>query len=249
MSRFGFLALAIFHTRQLLRTPFFVQQAFAAPLSFGLLRLFGSWGAGVELPNDLWFETALAGMWATTTTAVGIIGFQRFQGTLEYLAMSTRRPGSVFGSLCAAASVLGLVGLPISLAFQYLTTGSVQIDVAHLVGFMIGTLACIASAFALASIFVLSRSATVYEPLILTPVWLLSGIVVPLAALPQWVLPFAAIHPLTGAVLATDANTAIESLTWIGESLVAAAFWTLTATFLLSRALHRARVRGTLALA
>lgn len=244
------LAVAgIFQSRQLLRTPFFVQQAIAAPLSFALLRALGSRGVGAEIPTQLWFDAAVAGMWATTTTAVGIIGFQRFQGTLEHLALSTLRPSVVFGSLCAAATVIGWIGIPISLAVQYFLTGSVVITINAVIAFLFTALACLVSAFVLASLFILSRSATAYEPLILAPIWLLTGIVIPLTAMPDWLQGVALFHPLTAAVNASRSTTTSEFLMWLLVSLAVSAVWLVVAARLLRVAMRRARVLGTLGLA
>lgn len=242
-------ATGFFQARQLLRTPFFLHQAIAAPLSFALLRALGSRGVGAEIPQDLWFDAAVAGMWATTTTAVGIIGFQRFQGTLEHLALSTLRPSIVFGSLCAAATTIGWLGVPISLAVQFLLTGSVILAPHAVVAFMLAALACLVSAFVLASLFILSRSATAYEPLILAPVWLLTGIVIPLTTMPDWLETIALIHPLTAAVNASRSTSTSEFWMWLLISIAVSAVWLAVSARFLRIALRRARVLGNLALA
>lgn len=238
----------LFQSRQLLRTPFFVQQAIAAPLSFAFLRALGSRGVGTDIPNHLWFDAAVAGMWATTTTAVGIIGFQRFQGTLEHLALSTLRPSIVFGSLCAAATVIGWLGVPISMSIQFMLTGSVVLTTHAVVAFAFSAIACLVSAFVLASLFVLSRSATAYEPLILAPIWLLTGIVIPLTSMPDWLKAVALFHPLTSAVNASRSTTSSEFLIWLIISVVVSTAWFVVAANLLRAAMRRARVLGTLGL-
>jgi ABC-2 type transport system permease protein len=244
-----FIRVAAFHLRQLLRTPFFVQQAVAAPAAFVLFLLFGSWGGDHPLADDTWVSASLAGLWATTTTAVGLIGFQRFQGTLEHLAMSTLRPSVVFGSLCSAAALLGVIAVPVTITLQVVVTWHVAIDLQTLVGLGAGCVACVASASVLASVFVLSRTATVYEPLVLTPPWLLTGIVIPLDAIPRWLTPLSLLHPLTGAVQATRSDDIASALGWCAASLMMSAVSMAVATMLLAAALRRARVAGTLALA
>ena len=100
----------------------------------------------------------------------------------------------------------------------------------------------------LAVLFVVARQATVLEPLLLTPIWLLSGIVVPLSTFPQWVVPVAAVHPLVGAV-AVGHTTGSASLLWLLESVGMSVVWAAGASVLLVTALRRARRDGTLALA
>jgi ABC-2 type transport system permease protein len=237
-----------FHLRHLLRTPFFVQQAMAAPLSFFCLRALAAGGAGTVPPPDLWATSALAGIWATTTTAVGMIGFQRHQGTLEHLVLSTRQPAVVFSSLCSAATLVGLVGVPLSLVAQALTSGRVTGQPATVLGLAAGTVACAASSLLLSALFVSTRSATVYEPLVLTPVWLLTGLVVPLAALPEWATPVALAHPLTGAVLAAGSDELGTALGWVAVSVLVSAVWSALGLGLLVAALRRGRRDASLAL-
>ena len=238
-----------FHLRQLVRNPFFRQQAIAAPACFMLLLQSGSWEATSPLADDAWSLASVAGLWSTTTTAVGIIGFQRFQGTLEHLSLSALRPGVVFGGLCAAAALLGLAGVPVALALQFCLTQAVGFSATILAGLLLSALACVVAACVLASIFVISRSATAYEPVILTPVWLLSGVVLPATALPPWISGLALAHPLTGAVQVVRSASWHEALPWGAASLVATVGWALIAGGFLTAALKRARVDATLALA
>ncbi|MDP9738164.1 MULTISPECIES: ABC transporter permease [unclassified Curtobacterium] len=242
------LRITLFHCFALLRTPFFVQQAIAAPVVFVLFRLIGALGAGAHVPEDLWLHGSVAGLWASTTTAVGIIGYQRFQGTLEHMAMSVLRPGVVFGGLCASAAMIGLIGVPVALVLQLILTGGLRTEPAAALTLLGALLACVSSGCVLAAVFVVSRAATVFEPLLLTPIWLLSGIVIPFSSLPGWVLPVASIHPLLGAVASyrTDGTT---DWFWLGQSAVMSLLWTGGAAALLGAALRKARRDGSLALA
>lgn len=242
------LRMARFHLGQLLKTPFFLQTAILAPLSFALLKWLGSAGAGVPVSGSLWVDTTVAGLWASTTTAVGIIGFQRFQGTLELLAASVLSAGRVFGSLTAAAAALGLLAIPTGMTVQFLATGSVRFSWASLTTIALAVVACVASAGVLASLFVVTRRATAFEPLLLMPVWLISGVVIPAQVLPEWVQVLAWLHPLSGAVRVEHASTALEAIAGAGGSLAVSLVWLILANRLLSAATRRARVEGTLAL-
>jgi ABC-2 type transport system permease protein len=243
-----FVRLAYFHGRQLLRTPFFLQEALLSPLVFFFLRTLGELGSGQHLPGRLWVDGSIAGLWATTTLAVGIIGFQRFQGTLEHLAMSVLAPGRVFGSLAASATLIGVIGIPLCLIAQLLVSGRIEITVGEVVGVLCAMIACAASASLMASVFVLLRSATVYEPLILAPVWLLTGVALPLTSLPGWLVPIALLHPLTAAVLATRASSPVGIISFAALSLVTAGVWLAVASLTMRSAMRRARIAGTLGL-
>lgn len=261
--------------RQLLRVPFFVETAVLAPLSFGVLRVLGIAGAqhrgeAVTVPALLWFEIAVAGLWASTTTAVGIIGLQRFQGTLEPLVMSPLPARRVFASLTTAASCVGLVAVPVGLGVQAATGTVPAVTPAVLAALALAVAACCASAACLAALFVISRHAVALEPLVLVPVWLLTGVVVPVTLLPAWAQTIAWAHPLTGAVALArsvapgpsaeaTAGLAVTELAglpapavgavYAAASLVTAAVWLALAAVLLRIALRRARVAGTLGLA
>ncbi|ROQ38604.1 ABC-2 type transport system permease protein [Frondihabitans sp. PhB188] len=243
-----FIRLAAFHTRQLLRTSFFVQQAVTAPLAFLLLGTLGGLASGHIVAPNAWFTASVAGLWATTTTAVGMIGFQRFQGTLEHLVMSTAPPSIVFGGLCAGAALIGLVGVPVAVLGQLLLGGGVVVRDVQVLAVLLTVAACVASSAVLASLFVVVRGGTVVESLLVTPMWLLCGLVIPVSHLPAWALPLAALHPLTGAVALGRSASIAESWGWAIQALALSAVWTLVARRLLSVAVHRARVAGTLAL-
>ncbi|MDK7859329.1 hypothetical protein QP671_27795, partial [Klebsiella pneumoniae] len=75
------------------------------------------------------------------------------------------------------------------------------------VGYLLSMLACVASAALLSGIFVLCRKATVYEGLILIPVWMLCGIVIPVESMPLPARVIAFIHPLTSAVWVVHAQS------------------------------------------
>lgn len=245
----GLLVITWFHFRQLLRTSFFLQLAISAPISFALLRAIGSWGAGTPIPATLWFDVAVAGMWATTTTAMGIIGFQRFQGTLEFQALSVLSPGVVFGGLVAASALIGWIGLPIGILMQMLFTGSIEFTPTAALGYALASFGCVASASVLAGLFVVSRSAIAYEPLVLVPIWLLSGIVVPLELLPEVLRIPALLHPLSSAVLVGEQDGFLAAFPWVLLSLAVSAIWLVLATIILRVAIRRARIAGTLSLA
>lgn len=238
-----------FHVRQLARTSFFIEIAVTAPISFLLLRVIGSMGAGVAVPPTLWFDGAVAGIWATTTTAAGIIGFQRFQGTLQHIVFTVWSPAMVFGALTTAAAMLGIVGLPVSLTLAAALVGVPSVTLGAVMGFVAAVSACSASAALLSSLFVVTRRAIAFEPILLTPVWLLVGLVVPLGGLPAWLQPVALLHPLTSAVAAARSPEVSAAAGWMLLSVAIAAVWFVVARYVMGLAVRRAVVDGTLALA
>lgn len=243
-----FFMLAAFHARQLLRVPFFLQTALLAPASFLIMRALGSLNTETALAQSAWLDATFAGIWATTTTAAGLIVYQRFQGTLEPQVLSIHRPGIVFGALTASAALIGVVGIPLALALQLMITQELALNIRSLIGILTALIACIGSASLLSSLFVVNPAAVAIEPLIIVPVWMLVGIVVPYIALPGWLAPVALAHPLTSAVLAGHAESVEVAVRWAGLSCAVSAAWFVLAGFGLRGALKRARVNGTLAI-
>ena len=244
--------MTLFHMRSLLSTAFFLQTALATPLSFALLRIVADQG---HAGPTVWFDAAVAGLWATTTLATGIIGFQRFQGVLQYLAVGVYPAWAVFLPVVIAASLIGLVGLPIAvlttLPFRGGTgmVGSSSLA-AQTAGYLLALIACCASAALLSCAVVLSRHAIAFESLIMIPVWLLCGIVAPSVDLPAPLRLIAHLHPLTFAVdVARQPALDPAMLVEAAGCLALSAAYAAAAAFGLREALRRARQEGTLDLA
>lgn len=237
-----------FHMRALWATPFFLQTALLTPFTFSMFRLIA---ARWQITPGLWFDASVSGLWATTTTAVGIIGYQRFQGVLQYQAMSVKPAWTVFLPPVAASALIGVAGVPVAWTTASLFAGRPIVpDATRIVGLTLAALSCVASAAALSALFVLSRRAIAFEPLVLTPVWLMSGIVLPVDRFPAAARAAAFIHPLTAAVWVAGCHR-------LDGPATAATLWCLLlCTALLGcagvglrHALGRATVDGTLDLA
>ena len=249
-ARRALAAMTMFHVRHLLSIPFFRQTALLTPVGFALLKILT---AGWHADASVWFDAAVSGLWATTTTATGIIGFQRFQGTLQYLALGVRPAWTAFMPVVAASALIGVAGLPAALAvtLPFVQDGPGR-DLPDrlacwVVGYLLAVLSCCVSAAVLSSLFVLSRHAIAFETLIQTPMWLLCGIVTPIDALPAPVRAIARLFPLTYAVHAAqsgaaDASLALEAAGCLALCLVYAA----AAALGLRAALSRAMKEGTL---
>lgn len=240
-----------FHVKNLWSTSFFRQTSVILPLSFFLLSVMGSrW----TLKDDLLFNASISGLWGTTTTATGLIAFQRFQGVLQYLALSTLPSWSVFLSLMISAALIGLVAVPISVFCTYiLSLLSYQrfpdVTPNQVIGLLLAILACVASAVLLSTLFVYSRHASSFESLILVPVWMLCGIVVPTDTFPPLLKEIAFIHPLTSAVRVARFNSIVpKELIFIFLCCFLSFIYILIGAFGLKNAINHARIKGDLSL-
>lgn len=166
-----------FHTRRLWATSFFVQLLVLSTAQIVCLQALPRF-AELPVSGDAWIRASLVGIWMVSTVSAGIIGFQRFQGTLVHLVRSPRPAWQAITPVVVAASSMGLFSVPLALflatifglPMEGLTSWRV---LAGLVMFWLGSAAMSAL---IANLFVLSRYATTYEDLIGGPLVLLSGI-------------------------------------------------------------------------
>lgn len=242
--------MTLFHVRQLARNSFFRQLTISGSLVFVALKVLAARASGA-MPDPLTgLEAGIVGLWTLVTTATGIIGFQRFQGVLQYQVLSPRRPAAVFAPVVLAAVTLGLVSMPIGLGAAALAgvPATLREPWPAVAALVVVVLGCAASALAIAALMVLSTRARVYEQLLLTPVWLLTGIVIAWGRLPPYLRPVSFLSPLTGAVQALRAAATGDGPTWpwLLASIAACAVWLALARLGLETAQRRARVTGTL---
>ncbi|HLP23982.1 MAG TPA: hypothetical protein VK139_08095 [Microbacteriaceae bacterium] len=237
-------AIVRFEIASLVRTPFFLHNALLSPIAFFVFLALGQAAQGRDLLGTEWFTASTAGIWATTTTAVGIIGYQRFQGTLEPLAVAPLRPGFALALTPASASLLGIIAIPISLGLQ-LFSGSIRVTPESVLGLVLVLISCASSSLAVSAIFIASRNATAFEPLLLIPVWLLSGLIVPLAAFPEPLRLVASLFPLTLAVGVAQQGSLAAAIPLGMLALLVSAIWAGLGFRAIGRAAGNAYRTGT----
>jgi ABC-2 type transport system permease protein len=143
----------------------------------------------------------MMGVWSSVLFgAGGAINSQRWQGTLEMLMLAPRRPVLIFLPITLAQGVFGSYALLATLIWGRLLYG-IELDFAHPWAFLLAAPVTVLSLGAfgilLASLFVLVRHANAFMNALEYPIWLLSGMLLPLASLPAWTGPLAAALPTT----------------------------------------------------
>lgn len=232
-----------FSVRAALRTGYFVQLMVTSTISVLALQLLAAHASGISA-GDAWMRAGLIGTWTTATVSAGIIGFQRFQGTLAHLALTPRRPMVVFAPLVVGPAALGLVSFPLAavVSFALDVTPRMPGFLAGVAGIFLYWLACLSLACTIASLFVLTPNAITYEGLLVIPLVLLSGIF----GLPENQLAVAASYalPTAGPVkyLLGVEGDALELLISAATTLA----WFALAGLCMRSALRKARVTGTL---
>lgn len=238
-----FFTMARFHLRVLLSTPFFVFTALSTPASFCILKLLGS--AGEAADGKLWTLVVMAGVWGATTTSAGIIGFQRFQGTLPYLVLSPLSPALALAPVILSAVLIGaVVGLPESLALCAILGATPSLGVSQLVGCALIVSSCASLAPLIAVPFLYTRNASAFEPIVLVCAWLLSGGLAPVDSFPPVLATIARLSPLTWAVEQATAD-ALAAPTMVVCLLLCMAC-AFAGRALIAHAVRLSRATGTL---
>lgn len=140
-------------------------------------------------------------LWTSNLWASGYaIEFERQEGTLQSLFLSPASRTAVVlgygaGSLLVMVVPTAVVLITITLALQISFSVASVLAVALSIGGMF--LASVSLGYVLAGFFVLTRRANVIANFLQTPVYLLSGAVLPVQELPETLQTFARLFPLS----------------------------------------------------
>ena len=195
----------------------------------------------------------LMGIWSTTLFASGgSLQWWRWQGFLEPLVATPTPFVLVLLPATVANSTYGMYALGMTLAWGRLVFG-IPLTFAHPWLFALAVPATIVGlgllGFFLASSFVLYRHANALSNMLEYPVWLVTGVLVPLSLLPGWVRPIGWILAPTWGVRAIRA-AALGGGPWppIGMTLGLGAAYLVAGSLFLGWFMRLARERATLSL-
>jgi ABC-2 type transport system permease protein len=244
----------VLHFKNLSASPFMVVTAAIWPLVYATLA-FLMFRATHQAPSLLYaaLGAAVMGIWSTTaTSAGGAIQQQRNWKVLELLVGSPAPLILVLAPVTVAIAAIGVYSIASTLLWGRLLFG-VPFHVAHPLLFVASIPAAVLSigmlGLVLASALVLYREASAFSQALEYPVWLITGMLVPLSLLPGW------IHPVAWALAPTWGMRAVRNSALGGSvagPFLACAGLTIAytaAAFLLLRHFERlARARATLSL-
>src|SRR4029079_1856159 len=122
----------------------------------------------------------------------GLIQWQRWQGTLEYVITVPPRLIAVVLAMNVATASIGFYSIASTLLWGRLIYG-LPLDFIHPAWFVVALVASIVSlgllGLVLSSTFVLLRNANSMSNLLEYPVWLVTGLLISLSLLPGWTRP------------------------------------------------------------
>jgi ABC-2 type transport system permease protein len=210
------------HTRHLSASSFFVLMSSVQPIVFATLAFF-LFRAG-DRPDALLYAAIGAGtlsLWSTTLIGSGQALTQlRAAGMLELLVAAPPHFAFVLAPITLATATVGLYALVATLAWGRLLF-DIPIRPEHpgllAVALPVTVFGLGMFGMVLAAAFVRFRYANAFTNLFDYPVWLLSGMLVPIELLPAWLRPVSWVLPSTWGV------RAIRDCVLGGEPLVAIA--------------------------
>lgn len=243
------LRMLVFHLRLFGKNTYFSQLMVTSTLSILALQLLAAHGNGAPDSEPLWLRAGMVGTWSVCTVAAGMIGFQRFQGTLVHLLMTPSSPSRTLLPLVASAATFGLLAFPLaglgSAVFGRVPSAGSWTVLA--LGVLLFWLSCLSISSLVSAVFVLTPNAITYEGLLTVPLVLLSGVFGIPAAVPSAVVALTYALPTTPAVrIVLDQPTGTELATLLLACVGLCLLWGAAARWALFRAARRARVTGTL---
>jgi ABC-2 type transport system permease protein len=245
----------LLHAKQISRSPFEIAIALVVPIVQATLAvyLFRSGGEQHRLLEAA-VGAGVMGVWSSVLFGSGgAIQNQRWQGTLEMIMLAPRRPVLVVLPITIATGLTGTYALLATLIWGRLLYG-IRLDFAHPVAFVVAAVVCVIglgmSGLLLAATFVLMRNANALANTLEYPVWLISGMLVPITVLPVWTIPIAAVLPTTwGARALREATSGGPVWPSVGLCLGISLICLALGAVALTHVERRARAAATLALA
>jgi ABC-2 type transport system permease protein len=192
-------------------------------------------------------------MWSSTAFACGgAIQRQRYLGTLELMVAAPVPFLLVLLPITLAATALGIYAFVVAILVGYLVYG-IPITVVHpllfTVSIPLAILAVGALGLLMASVLVVYRYANTIGTSTEYPVWLVSGLLVPLTLLPAWVHPISwLLAPTWGMAALRDSALGGRALFDLGMCLATTAAYAALAAVFIANFERLARRRATLAL-
>ena len=186
----------VFNAKQLTANLFFVMTSVIQPVIFASIAFF-LFKAGAREGTLLYVAlgAGLMGVWSTVLFASGgVLQWQRWQGTLELAIASPTPFVQVLAPMTLANAAVGLYSVGATLLWGRLFF-DVPLSLEHPFLFVLALVATVLSlgmlGLVMAASFIRYRHANALSNLLEYPVWLVSGLLIPLSILPGWATPIA----------------------------------------------------------
>lgn len=239
-----------FHTAQFARNGYFVQLLITSTLGIVALQALAARAPGAQDTAIGWLRAGMVGTWTVCTVAAGMIGYQRFQGTLVHLMRSPLATPRMLLPVLGAASVFGLAALPLAAVASWLLQQPVAIGSPGptLGAAVLFWFSCMSVSAVVGTLFVLTPDAMTYEGLLAVPLVLASGVFGTPAGIPAGVVAVTHVLPTRSGVelLQATVSGSPASAALVLECLLVSAAWLAAAWWCASAVARRATAAGTL---
>jgi ABC-2 type transport system permease protein len=244
----------VFHVKSLTLSGFFLVTSVFQPIIFASLAYF-IFRAGAREGTLLYVAlgAGMMGIWSSTLFGSGgAIQWQRWQGTLELLVAAPPRFILTMVPLTIATATIGLYAVVATLFWGRLLF-DVPLDVEHpwlfALALPVTTVGLGLLGLVLASTFVLYRHASAFSNLLEYPVWLVSGLLVPVSLLPGWVEPVSwVLAPTWGVKAVRESALGGDPGAAVGMCLLLSAVYLVVGAATMANFERLARKRATLGL-
>jgi ABC-2 type transport system permease protein len=245
----------LFNMKSLTLSGFFMLNSAILPIFYATIAYY-MFRSGAR-PGSLLYASLGAGMmgiWSSTLFGSGgLIQWQRWQGTLEYVIGVPTPLILVVLPMTIATASIGLYSVATTLLWGRLIFG-LPLELAHPVWFAVALPAAILAlgllGLVLASTFVLLRNANSLSNLLEYPVWLVTGLLIGISLLPGWTRPISwVLAPTWGIRGIREAAIGGDPAFAVGVCLALGAIYLVIGHFTLRYFERLARERATLALA
>lgn len=242
------------HVVQFSRNPFDLSGVFLWPILYASIAYYL---LNAKHDPRLLFASSLGAavmlMWSLVVIgSSGALENQRWLGTLELLVAAPVPFAVVIAPICVASGFVGGYGIAATLAWGRLIYG-IPLTIDHPFAFAVALPACILAigmlGLVMASTFVLYRAAFSLGIALQYPVWIATGLLVPLSTLPAFVERIGwFLGPYWGFRALRE--SALGAAPWrdIGMCLVVSAAYFVVGAVCLRLFVHVARARGSLRL-
>ena len=244
----------LFHVKGLTASGFFVLTSTIQPVIFATIAFF-MFEAGAR-PGTLLYVAlgaGLMGVWSSTLFgAGGAIQWQRWQGTLELTVAAPAPFLLVLIPMTISAASIGLYSIAATLFWGRLFFG-VPLHFVHpwlfALALPVTLLGLGLLGLVMASTFILYRQASAFQNLLEYPVWLVTGLLIPVTLLPVWVEPIGwVLSPYWGMRAIRESALGGDALGPIAMCVGLAAVYLVLGALFLANFERLARKHATLSL-
>jgi ABC-2 type transport system permease protein len=243
-----------FQLKQMTKAGLFVFTSIIEPLIFATLSYY-LFKAG-HRPGTLLYaalSAGLMGIWTSTLFGSGgAINFQRWQGVLEPMIAAPPPYALILFPQTLAAASIGLYSLASTLLWGRVIFG-IPLHFVHPGAFALAVFVTIVSLGVLGLImgasFILYREANALSNMLEFPIWIVTGVIVPLSLLPGWIHPLSWILAPTWGYRAIH-NAALGGNPWpgIGMAVALGVVYFVIGQVIVAVFERRARQQATLSL-